>query len=145
MVNDNVGSVLQALVANNARVGKQAIVGYRAATHYLVKRFNVGGYYAKAFDRISDGAEKVLDSVDERASGLIGKAAARVSKIGNERAARFVGLAGQASLPPLKLARDVSAWVATRTETRLAPHAVKRRAAKKTRATAKAKRKTSRA
>jgi hypothetical protein len=163
MVNEHVGSVLQALSANNARVGKQAINGYRAATDYLVGRLDAGftrmgataggrftGYCAKAFERISESAEKIIVAVDHRASGTIGKVAAKVSKIGNARAARYVGFAGQVSLPPLRLARDVSAWIATRAESRLAPRVVKRSAVqragvKRPRKTAKAARKRSRA
>jgi hypothetical protein len=175
MVNENVGSVLQALSTNNARVSKQAINGYRAATDYLVERLDAGfkriifggsatqvrihgralravgtagerltGYCAKAFERISDNAEKIVVRVDDRTSGAIDTVAAKVSKIGNERAARYVGFAGQVSLPPLRLARDVSAWIATRAESRLAPRAPKRAAAKKPRKTAKASKKPSR-
>jgi len=174
MVNENVGSVLQALSTNNARVSKQAINGYRAATDYLLKGLDAGfkriggaapkiriygralravgtagerltGYYAKAFERISDNAEKIVVRVDDRTSGAIDTVAGKVSKIGNERVARYVGLAGQASLPPLRFARDVSAWIATRAESRLAPRAPKRAAAKKPRKTAKTSKKTARA
>jgi hypothetical protein len=173
MVDENVGSVLQSLFTNNARVGKRAIVEYRAATDYLVKRFDAGfksvggiapkarihgkalrvvgaagerltGYCAKACDRISDNAEKIVGRIDDRATGAIDTAAARVSKISNERAARYVAIAGQVSLPPLKLARDVSAWIATRAESRIAPRSVKRSAAKKARRTSKATKKASR-
>jgi hypothetical protein len=174
MINENVGAVLQALSANNARVGKQAINGYRAATDYLVERLDAGfkriggsapkvrihgralravgtagerltGYCAMAFERISDNAEKIVVRIDDRTSGAIDSVAAKVSKIGNERAARYVGFAGQVSLPPLRLARDVSAWIATRAESRLVPRAPKRAAAKKPRKTAKASKKASRA
>jgi hypothetical protein len=174
MVNENVGSVLQALSTNNARVSKQAINGYRAATVYLVDRLDtgfkrIGGsapkvrlhgralravgtagerlteYCAKAFERISDNAEKIVVRVDDRTSGAIDTVAAKVSKIGNERAARYVALAGQVSLPSLRLARDVSAWIATRAESRPTPRAPKRGAAKKPRKTAKTSKKTSRA
>jgi hypothetical protein len=166
MVDENVGSVLQSLFTNNARVGKRAIVEYRAATHYLVKRFDASfksmgihgkalrvvgaagerltGYCAKACDRISDNAEKIVGRIDDRATGAIDNAAARVSKIGNERAAHYVAIVGQVSLPPLKLARDVSAWIATRAESRIAPRSVKRNTAKKARRTSKATKRTSR-
>jgi hypothetical protein len=173
MVDENVGSVLQSLFTNNARVGKRAIVQYRAATHYLIKRFDAGfksiggnapkarihgkalravgaagerltGYCVKACDRISDNAEKIVSRIDDRATGAIDDATARVSKIGNERAAHYVAIAGQVSLPPLKLARDVSAWIATRAESRIAPRSVKRGTAKKARRTSKAAKRTSR-
>jgi hypothetical protein len=174
MANENVGSVLQSLVSNNARVSKQAIAGYQAASHYLVGRVDAGlktlvdsapktrihgkalrvvgvagerltGYYAKAVDRLSSDAQKIVSRVDDRASGAIDKAASQVTKIGNERAARYVGLAGQMSLPPLKLVRDVSAWVATRTEGRTSARVIKRSVAKKARKTVKAVKKAARA
>jgi hypothetical protein len=172
MVNENVGSVLQSLSTNNARVSRQAINGYRAATNYLLDRLQTGfkviggsgpkerihgralravgtvgervtGYWAKTLGQVSDNAEKIVVRIDGRTYGAIDKVAAEVSKIGNARAVRYVGFAGRVSLPPLKLARDVSAWIATRAESRLAPHAPKRAAPKKARKTAKASRKTS--
>ena len=174
MVNENVGSVLQALSTNNARVSRQAINGYRAATDYLFARLDAGfkriggsapqqrihgralravgtageritGYCAKTLGRVSDNAEKIVVRIDDRTYGAIDRVAAEVSKIGDARAARYVGFAGRVSLPPLKLARDVSAWIATRAESRLAPPAAKRAAPKKARRTAKASKKTSRA
>jgi hypothetical protein len=172
MVNENVGSVLQALSTNNARVSRQAINGYRAATNYLFDRLDAGfkrignsaskvripgralravgtagerftGYCAETLGRVSDNAEKIVVQIDDRTYGAIDRVAAEISKIGNARAARYVGFAGRASLPPLKLARDVSAWIATRAESRLAPHAPKRAAPKKARKTAKASKKAS--
>jgi hypothetical protein len=174
MVNENVGSVLQTLVTNNARVGKQAIVGYRTAAHYVVGQMDDGfknlrtkapkarlggkalgalgtaggrlaGYYAQAFDRIASGAEKVIVQVDRKAADAIGKATTQVANIGNRRTARYIEMAGQASLPPLKLARDVSAWIATRAERRLSPRSIKRSVAKKGRKTAKFAKRVSRA
>jgi hypothetical protein len=172
MVNENVGSVLQALSTNNARVSRQAINGYRAATNYLFDRLEAGfkriggsgpkeripgralravgtaggrvaGYWAKTLGQVSDNAEKIVVRIDDRTYGAIDRVAAEVSKIGNARAARYVGFAGRMSLPPLILARDVSAWIATRAESRLAPLAPKRAASKKARKTAKTSKKTS--
>jgi hypothetical protein len=174
MVNENVGSVLHGLVKNNVRVGQQAVGGYRAATEYLIERLDAGfkslhdsapkvrihgkaqravgaaggrvtGYCGKVFERLSDTAETIVGRAGEQASNGIDKVAARVSKVGNAGAARYAGFANTVSLRPLKLARDVSAWVATRAESRLAPRAVKRSPAKRTRPAGKSSKKTRRA
>jgi hypothetical protein len=102
----------------------------------------VTDYCAKALEQFSDSAEKIVDGVGHRTSSSIKRVAARVSNVGGARVARYVGFAGQVSLPPLKLARDVSAWIATRTEGSLAPHAVKHRVVKKTRSVKKAAKKS---
>jgi hypothetical protein len=152
MSTENAGSVAQELLANNVRVSKQMIGAYRAATGYFVGRIEGGmqkvlasapagrlnvqtrrnlgtvsqrltGIYAKTFERISDGADKLVERIGDRSSDAIEKVG--VTAIDNKYATRYVGLVNRVSLPPLKLARDLSGWVATRAEKLDAPRVTK--------------------
>jgi hypothetical protein len=69
-----------------------------------------------AFERVSDAAEQIVDKLDKGASAVVDKVATRASGIDNKYAARYAEIVGQATLPSLKMARDVSAWVATQVE-----------------------------
>jgi hypothetical protein len=174
MVDENVGSILKALTVNNVRISKEAISGYRTATGYLVTRCDAGfkhlresapkaqihgkaqraigtagtrltEYCGTIFERVSNGVEKATERADDLASSTIDRLAAKVSKISNKRAVRYIGLASQMSVPPLKVLRDVSAWIATRVASKHARRVNSRGAIKRIRKVAKPTKRTLRA
>lgn len=160
MATETASTVVQDLLANNIRVSKQVIGVYRAATGYLVNsldtgmkralasrpagrvdadtRLNIGsmgarvtGLYAKTFERVSDGAEQIVDQIGGRTSGAIDKVASSVADVDNKYVTRYLQLANRVSLPALKLARDLTDSLATRTEHLKVSHPAKTRTAKK--------------
>jgi hypothetical protein len=144
MAIESASLVVHALLTNNGRIGHRLISAYRATTRELAARMEAGAHKipqirargiseaaldkvttsairltalcGTAFERVSDAAEQLVDKADKRASAIVDKVAAGASDIDNKYAARCVELVGRATLPSLKLARDVSAWVATQVE-----------------------------
>jgi hypothetical protein len=170
MATENATSLVQDLLANNVRVSKQLIGAYRSATGYVVTRMdggvkkvlgstpatrvnvtvlnNVGaaaerltGFYSKAFERVSDSADKIVDEIGDRTSGAIEKVATTVTNMDNKYASRYVEIVGRVSLPALKLARDLSVKLADGTDS-LAIPAAKRVVKKAKRTVRKAGRRT---
>jgi hypothetical protein len=169
MAVENVGSILQALSENNARIAIQTINGYRSASGSVLQRLHKGfktiqssapkrrrhgkaqralgmagerltTLCATAVEKLSHSAAKAIGSVEDQTSAVIEKVGANVAQVAKSRAAPILALVGNVSVPPLKLARDVSAWIAARTEGRQ-PSVLKRAMATKSRNTVKRARK----
>jgi len=124
MTSELLSSVVRDVLKNNRKTGKSVVLAYRVGGKRLIQKSGVdklgnGGQKVtsillKGINKVSNGAEGLVDTVYDRASQAVEKVAETVDGVGNEYATQYFDLVSKAAMPGAKIARGLSGKVATR-------------------------------
>jgi len=124
MSTESLSSIVLDVVANNRQIAKSIVGACRRSaarisdsplSRLLGQRgARLDDLLSRGIGKTSDGAHYVLDRLYDRVSDVVTKTGSAVDEVGSQYSPACLNLARQAALPGARMARAISATLATR-------------------------------